>query len=352
MGIPYFSSAGNFAADAHERSYVDANAPADDMSFPLPTGIDFHDFGVASGMAADRHFTVTLPSGGQIVAELHWDEPYGGVLGAGPGSAADLDLYLVNSLVLPLNPGNIVKSSTNPQGTIASPAGDAVEEIVETVAPGVYHLCIEHYAGRDDTAPIPLTIHLLVRVNGLGAVITDAAYLGDRTVYGHAAAENVQAIAAMDCREEPLGNFTAPPVQLDVESFSSLGGALPFWFPDTGTPRNVAAQTRNKPELTGIDGTDNTFFGTDVEPNGWPNFFGTSAAAPHVAAIAALMLDQADNNAQSPTPAAIYSIMQSTARDAEAVGWDSLSGFGLVDANAAAGDPGLVPVEFSVFLIE
>ena len=102
---------------------------------------------------------------------------------------------------------------------------------------------------------------------------------------------------------------------------------------------------RAKPELTSVDGGDNTFFGGDYEPNGMPNFFGTSAAAPHAAAVAALML-QANN---SLTPAAIKTAMQATAVDIRektvgsfsgdpvqiGVGFDNDSGAGLLDAEAA-----------------
>src|SRR5687767_617974 len=60
------------------------------------------------------------------------------------------------------------------------------------------------------------------------------------------------------------------------------------------------AQSRMRAGLAGPDGGNTTFFIADIaapipgstEPDGFPNFFGTSASAPHVAAIGALMLDQ------------------------------------------------------------
>jgi len=331
-GVPYFSSAGNFADQGHERNYVDIVPLADDQLW-WPSGDDLHDFGVASGMASDAYLTLSLPSGGYVIATLHWDEPYGGLYGAGPGSQADLDLFLVNAAAIP-NPGNTVAYSANTQGVVGSPAGEAWEFINTSVGPGTYHLVIDNYwiAGRSDTSVPPLLLSLIVEVGGSGAIVVDSAYLGDRTVYGHNAAENAMATAAMFYAEINANGGLVGGPELNVESFSSLGGNLPFYFPDGGAPRNLLAQTRFKPEITGPDGTDTTFFGSgDYEGSGYPNFFGTSAAAPHVAAVAALMLDY------NPllTPAQVYINMRSTTRDAETAGPDFLSGDGLIDANNA-----------------
>ena len=93
---------------------------------------------------------------------------------------------------------------------------------------------------------------------------------------------------------------------------------------------------------TTIDGVSVTGVG------GFPStFFGTSAAAPHAGAVAALIL-QAD---PSLTPAEVASLIQNTSTDRGSAGYDNTYGYGLVDALAAvdsleapAGSPAAVSV--------
>jgi hypothetical protein len=104
----------------------------------------------------------------------------------------------------------------------------------------------------------------------------------DPVTYGHNSAAGGNGVAAYA--------FFAPFVP---EAFTSPGPSTIYF--DKNNKRFKHPQIRLKPDMAAMDGANNTFFGGDssADPDTFPNFFGTSAAAPHAAAVAALVLDAA-----------------------------------------------------------
>jgi hypothetical protein len=76
-----------------------------------------------------------------------------------------------------------------------------------------------------------------------------------------------------------------------LESYSSVGPA--YNCCDSSGNRLDSLELRQKPEISGVDGVDTTFFGDAGLTSVAGSFFGTSAAAPHAAGVAALLLEAA-----------------------------------------------------------
>jgi len=147
------------------------------------------------------------------------------------------------------------------------------------------------------------------------------------TIVGQANATNAIAVGAV------LYTFT-PPMGVDdfrfaPASFSSRGGTV------------IGGSTRNKPDLMAPNGVNTTVdLHGPVFDDGdeFPNFFGTSAAAPHAAAVAALLIDGKKKFQNiSTTPSLIKSLLQSTARDMDmtTTTFDYASGPGFIRADSA-----------------
>jgi hypothetical protein len=123
----------------------------------------------------------------------------------------------------------------------------------------------------------------------------------DPVTYGHNSAAGAISVAAYP--------FFAPFVP---EAFTSPGPSTIYFDKDSKRLRHV--EYRQKPDLAAMDGANTTFFSQDTanDDDTFPNFFGTSAAAPHAAAIAALVLDAAGGPG-SVKPRKMRQILQNSA---------------------------------------
>ena len=345
-GVAYFSSAGNSAGDHYERPYVDAS-PGGIGDAPIPF-FDLHDFGRAAGLSSDTTWNgVVAGAGSSVVLFLQWNDPFG-------ASSNDYDLYLFDRLGFPVGDSTgrgLFPCFNDPDqpcfginGTAPQDGDDNPLEVAAIVNP---------YGGDDPFAQIEPFFIVIDRFfgdpdklfeinfnsnNGLFAV-SSTYNVPEGSVWGHSAAEGAIAVGAIDVNDEGLD---------DIESFSSRGPSLIFFAPD-GTPNFEA---RPKPDIVAVDGVSVTGFG------GFPTtFFGTSASAPHAAAVGALLLDL--DPALSPND--VETILEETAEDLGEPGFDFVYGNGLISAfDAVVGAIGdseapecqIVSVEDGVLTVE
>jgi uncharacterized repeat protein (TIGR01451 family) len=291
-GALFFSAAGNEGNLKHgtsgtwEGDYVDGGPVGGG-----PVGVKggrLHSF-----VSTNTPFNTINAVGSALV--LHWSDPLG-------SSTNDYDLYIVDG------GGNIISSST----TFQTGAQDPYEIALPTAA-GQQVVIVK----ADAAAPRFLHID------------TIRGRLGVRTtgnITGHPAATNAFAVAAIDVASSYPFAFTnsANP----VENFSTDGPRRVFYHAD-GTPitndlLSTGGFVRMKPDITAADGVATTL----PANSGLNPFFGTSAAAPHAAAIAALI------KSLNPhlTANQIRSILTTNAMDNEFPGYDINGGYGIVMA--------------------
>jgi subtilisin family serine protease len=270
-GVSYITSAGNFAQVHVEEQYC-----------PGPDGL--HDFSCGTGAVA---VGMIVPPGEQVQCFLQWNDPFG-------GSANNYDLLAVDTF------GDLLDKSTRPQDgtqdpfefvTWTNPLPSAVE----------VHVGIVLVSG----APRLLDLFCPMPSEEPGSLLFVAPTPGG-SIFGHAAVPEVVTAAAIDVMIPGLTT---------VEPYSSEG-PVQIFFP--------ASEMRSKPDLAGFDDVSTTL--PDLSP-----FRGTSAAAPHVAAVAALLL----NKNPFLTPAQVQTALTSTA-DPIGTPTVDVAGTGRLDALAAA----------------
>jgi len=308
-GAVYVSSAGNQGnySDGTSGTWEGDFQPAGTLA-TLPSGYTVHDFG--SRVISDR----VEAQGGPLI--LHWADP--STLAA-PASSNDYDLF-----VLDHDLRNVAVASTDLQDG----AGMAFEYLGYNIPAG-YRVVVARHPNAEARA-----MRIALFGGELGLATAGASY-------GHSAAAGALGVAAVDASEASGGEFAAGPLT-PVELFSSDGPRRVFFRADGTaiTPGRLTFGTaggelRAKPDLAAADGVSTTLpAGSGLSP-----FFGTSAAAPHVAAIAGLLKAAVP----AATPRQIRDALKLTALDIEAAGVDRDAGAGVVLAPAALQRVGAQP---------
>ncbi|MGF1527820.1 MAG: S8 family serine peptidase [Candidatus Competibacterales bacterium] len=311
QGIPYFSSAGNSGRLSMEDGPYRASSL--DLAFLVGFTAIAHDFDPGPDENNELGIIIPVDSGGTFI--LQWDEPSTFAGDGTNGADTGLEMFLFDTGFNLVALSAFINVDAPPVEIFQFFNDGSFDGDGDGSPDEVFFLIITRFTG-----PGPENLKLVVSGSGdinLGAELPNLA--NKSTLYGHANAAGAAAVGAAAYYFTPgfpLFEDTSNPLFLN--DFSSAG-PTPILL-DTAGNRLGTPDVRPKPQFTAPDGGDTTFFppvslvpleDSDIDFTGFPNFFGTSAAAPHAAAVAALMLE-AD---PSLTPAEIYELLADSAID-------------------------------------
>lgn len=331
-GALYFSSAGN------EGNTVDGTAAHWEGDFVNSGQVIGKFAGYAHDFDPSENTQVLQPvsdaSSAGVPVLLNWSDPLG-------ASSNDYDLYLLDAA------GNVVSASQDYQNG----SQDAYERLDTPIFGGIgLRLAIVKFHGADRYLSLSaLRGRFSDSADGLKAFNTPGV------TFGHSAARGAFSVAAAPA-DEPLpfdlepgdpANPSGPfPGAFDentaLERFTSDGPRRVFYEAD-GTPitpgdvSSTGGEVRLKPDITAADGVLTSVPGFDP-------FFGTSAAAPHAAAIAGLVL----SGNPGIDPAEVREALTSTAIDIAEEGFDGRSGHGVILADRVLEYTGASPQPLAV----
>lgn len=313
-GVVYITAAGNFGNKSYGAVFNPANTPA---------GLKgkAHDFGGGDILQSDS-LKGSLSNPGVYTIVLQWVDDIYSL--SGFGTSNDLDIYLADDAGNP-----IVGYNRNNLG------GDPIEVLPFTVTSNsVANIMIINTSAN----PTPNLRFKYVVFRG--DLKINEYNSESSTIVGHGKSPEAFTVGAARYSKTPAFGVNIPV----AESFSSTGGGI--------LENGIVSQ---KPDIMGPDGVNTTvnFGNVDSESDGLPNFFGTSAAAPHLAGAVALLLQASKKYYNAlVSPASVKNTFQKTAIDMDAPGFDFNTGHGFIQADAALRtianpSPQIISLEFT-----
>jgi uncharacterized repeat protein (TIGR01451 family) len=319
-GVLYFSSAGN------EGNRTDNTAGTWEGDF-LPNGTPpalagagpVHNFG-------DGGQSIRVEAGGGDATPLIliWAEHY--TLSTGIAST-DFDLYVMDAGLT-----TIFDASVDIQNGVGG--NDFPIEFIGETFSGDRLVVARFAAGTTSSVPM----FNLIAFRG----VLDSALQTPGATRGHSAAAAAFSVAATPAAAPfatgpPPGPYPGPFHPGNVSEIFTSDGPRRIILSPTGaelTPGNrtrTGGVVRQKPDITAADGVS-------CAAPGFGTFYGTSASAPHAAAIAALM----KSAVPALTPAQVRTALVNTAIDIETPGVDRDTGAGIIMAREAMTAAGAV----------
>jgi hypothetical protein len=337
----YFTSAGNSADNHYYGAFADSGIDGSTIGGISNTG-RLHQFQQTGetidvlGLGPRPYNVIALPRNGEVIVVLTWDDRFG-------SSGNNYDLFLVQQ-----STGRTVASSTDVQRGGSDPL-EAVD-YVNTGAQDTFRIVIQNVGNRAEVrrlnlyafapecaaaGPILLAPNHHERMNYNTAVMSVTA----QSDAGGSPVSVTSVGAICSASAAAAGVFSGSPAP-DESCLDTNHGTIEFF-----SSRGPTLDGRIKPDITAIDGVSISGAGGFPTP-----FFGTSAAAPHAAGIAALVLQAApclitgSGGAVEPSTARarVRTLMLGTAVRLSGSAPDNTFGFGRADALAAV--QGSLPV--------
>ena len=290
-GVTYLSAAGNNSlvdAEGHQIASWETPNFRDAGSCPPAT----QELGATScldfdpGAQTDRTFGIKVARGATLTVDLQWDEPWLGV-------ETDLDAFLLNS------GGSLIAAAGDDNVEESQKPLEVLEWRNESGSQRTVQLVINHFSGGSPRLKFGLI------ENGSGVTGTEYPQSSGEDVVGPTVFGHSGTAAAISVGAVPFDG------KLPVERYSSRGPVRHDFGPVEAGKAALPLEPEeflSKPDVAATDCGLTTFFARFELEEGW-RFCGTSAAAPHAAAVAALMLG-ADPFA---TPAKIKAALRESA---------------------------------------